>query len=154
MSESVRPGGFIVSEIVVLIAGSDYLRFSSLSHSVVFVTQGKTSINCDNQPHTVTIAEASYPAVLRYSAIPKLSQHAYLKAKVTNTADYPLPPVSGDQNLVVELIEPKYKADTETLKMNENKYLEWLFKLKPGQVAKVPFSFSVTYPKNKTVYGL
>ena len=63
-------------------------------------------------------------------------------------------PVSGDQNLVVELIEPRYKADTETLKMNENKYLEWFFRLKPGQVTKVPFLFSVTYPKNKSVYGL
>jgi uncharacterized protein (TIGR02231 family) len=206
--------------------------------SVVFVAQGKTSILSDNQPHTVTIAEVSFPAVLRYSAIPKLAQHAYLKAKATNTTSYPLLPgetniyldnafvasgtmdlvapteefwtflgvddaitvkyqllkryqkqdgvvgkktcivydylttltsnkkteetlvmwdqlpISNDQNLTVELIEPKYKADTETLKINENRYLEWLFKLKPGQEVKVPFSFSVTYPKSKTVSGL
>jgi uncharacterized protein (TIGR02231 family) len=206
--------------------------------AVVFVAQGKTSVISDNQPYTVTITEVSFPAVLRYSAVPKLTQHAYLKAKVINTTDYPLLPgetaiyldnafvakgtmglvapteefwtflgaddaiavkyqllkrfqkqegmigrktslvyeylmtltnnkkteeelvmwdqlpVSNDQDLVVELIEPKYKADTDTLKKNENNYLEWLFKLKPGQEVKTPFSFSVTYPKNKTVYGL
>jgi uncharacterized protein (TIGR02231 family) len=208
------------------------------STSAVFVPQGKSSILCDNQPYTVTIMEKAFPAVLRYSAVPKLAQHAYLKAKATNSTDFPfLPgttniyldnafvakgsmelvapseefwtflgaddaiavkyqllrrfekkeglagrktcvvyeyrmtvtnnrkteeelvmwdqlPVSNSQDLTVELIEPKYKADTDFLKMNENKYLEWYFKLKPGQEIKVTFSFSVTYPKNRTVYGL
>jgi hypothetical protein len=54
----------------------------------------------------------------------------------------------------VELIEPEYKADTDALKMNENKFLEWYFKLKPGQEVKIPFSFAVKYPKDQVVTGL
>ncbi len=62
------------------------------STSVVFVPGAKSTIQNDNQPSTVVITEMSLPASFRYSTVPKLSQYAYLKAKATNTTDYPLLP--------------------------------------------------------------
>ncbi|MFH0975997.1 MAG: mucoidy inhibitor MuiA family protein [Spirochaetota bacterium] len=63
-------------------------------------------------------------------------------------------PISGNEEIKVTLIEPEYKKDSDSLKINENKYLEWLFKPKPAQEIKVQFKFSVEYPKNIVVSGL
>ncbi len=205
--------------------------------AVVFVPEGKTTIKSDNQPHTVTIMSSEFPSSFRYSIVPKHSQHAYLKAKVKNTTDYPfLPgrtnifldnsfvaaskmelvapseefwtflgvddgisveykrlrryekseglnkktrmiyeyetvlknkkrtkeeivlwnqlPISNNQGIIVELIKPKYKEDTKTLKKNELDFFEWYFKLKPDEEVKIPFSYSVKYPRGKRITGL
>jgi len=63
-------------------------------------------------------------------------------------------PVSGNEEIRVALVEPDYRKDSDSLKMNEDKYLEWFFKPKPGQEIKIPFKFSVEYPKNIIVSGL
>jgi uncharacterized protein (TIGR02231 family) len=63
-------------------------------------------------------------------------------------------PISGSEEIKVTLVEPEYKKDTDSLKMNENKYLEWLFTPKPGQEIKITFKYSVEYPKNITVAGI
>ncbi|MBN1898389.1 MAG: mucoidy inhibitor MuiA family protein [Spirochaetes bacterium] len=63
-------------------------------------------------------------------------------------------PISNNQDIEVELLEPEYKKDSPALKMNEYKYLEWYFKVKSKQKIKIPFKFSVAYPRDKIVNGL
>lgn len=60
-------------------------------------------------------------------------------------------PVSNHKDIKVELISPKFKENTPNLKMNERKIIEWLFHLEPGQDIKIPFSFSVEYPRDKYI---
>lgn len=206
--------------------------------SVAFVVEGASTIGCDGEPHRVTVLEREFPATFRYSAVPKLSPYAYLKAKTRNETEYPfLPgasnvfldgnfvaraslalvapgeeywtflgideslkithkylgrfemteglfakstklmykylltarntkktaeelviwdqlPISGNEELVVKLVEPEYRKDTDALKISELKYVEWLLELQPGQEAKLPFTFTVEYPRGSTVDGL
>jgi uncharacterized protein (TIGR02231 family) len=63
-------------------------------------------------------------------------------------------PVSGNENIRVTLLEPDYKKDSEALKIDEHSYIEWFFRPKPGEEIKVPFRYSVEYPRNSTVRGL
>ena len=205
--------------------------------SVVFDIDGSNTIKSDNEPHLVTITIQEFPAGFRYSAVPKNSQYAYLKAKVKNDSDYPfLPgdtnvfldnnfvansflkavapteefwtflgvdesikveykfvkkfdetggffteknkkifeylikitnnkktqeeivvwdqlPISQNEKIKVKLIEPEYKEDTETLKMNEHKYIEWFFEPKPGEEILIPFKYSVEYPIGTKIKG-
>ncbi|NLG18316.1 MAG: mucoidy inhibitor MuiA family protein [Fibrobacter sp.] len=206
--------------------------------AVVFAIPGLNTINSDNEEHTVTIVTNEFPAHFRYSSVPKLSQFAYLKAKVKNNTEYsflPGPanvfldnsfvaisnmelvtpqeefwtflgvdeavkieyklinrlgrndgviskkekfvfnyqisvknnrkteeeiviwdqlPISGSEEIKVELIEPKWKENSSSLKKNEHEYLEWYYKLKAGESVKIPFKFSVEYPEGRTVNGL
>ncbi|MBD3421396.1 MAG: mucoidy inhibitor MuiA family protein [Chitinivibrionales bacterium] len=207
------------------------------STSVVFVPRGATTIKSDNNPHTVTITTHEFPAHFRYSTVPKLAQHAYLKAKATNSTEYPFLagptnvfldnafvanskmelvapteefwtflgvddaisvehkllkryrkqegiqsktrfiyeyriglinnkktseeivvwdqiPISNNEQIEVKLIEPDYREPTDALKMNEHNYLEWFFKLQPGQEVKIPLWFSIKYPKEVSISGL
>lgn len=205
--------------------------------SVVFAVGGANTVKSDNQDHRVSILIFDFPAKFRYSAAPKLSPYAYLKAQVKNTTEYPfLPgetnvfldsnfvsssalelvapseefwtflgidesmkvehkflkkyhkegligkkdtlvyeyliklannkkteeeivvwdqlPISNDQSIAVKLIEPQYKEDTDVLKKNEENFLEWFFKMKPGEKQEIPFKFSVEYPRDQRVAGL
>jgi uncharacterized protein (TIGR02231 family) len=205
--------------------------------SSVFVIAGTNTILSDNQEHQVSIMEKEFPAHFRYSTVPKLSQYAYLKAKVVNNSEYPLlegeaniflddnfvttsyfefaapseefwtflgvdetmkieykminkftenkafsskkkityeyeikvknnkqteeeivvwdqVPISENEDIKIELIEPDYKKDTDVLKMNNDKFLEWFFQIQPGKEITIPFKFSVEYPQNKIVSGL
>jgi uncharacterized protein (TIGR02231 family) len=63
-------------------------------------------------------------------------------------------PVSGNEEIKVTLVVPEYKKESAALKMNENNFIEWMFKPKPGQEIKIPFKFSVEYPRNVSVAGL
>ncbi|MBD3343658.1 MAG: mucoidy inhibitor MuiA family protein [Chitinivibrionales bacterium] len=63
-------------------------------------------------------------------------------------------PVSNNKEIVVSLIEPDISDKTKDIKMNEHNYIEWFFKVKPGQELKVPFKFSVEYPEGMQVDGL
>jgi uncharacterized protein (TIGR02231 family) len=58
--------------------------------SVVFTIPGKNSVKSDQDEHTMTILTKEFPAVFRYSSVPRLSPHAFLKAKVKNNTEYPL----------------------------------------------------------------
>ena len=206
--------------------------------SVVFEISGKNTIASDNLPHKVTVLIRDFPADFRYSAVPKLSPHAYLKTMVRNTSEFPLLPgktnifldnnfvanaalshvapgeefwtflgvddsikverkfvrkyqkeeglfskktkiiyeylteitnnkkteeelvlwdqlpITSQQDIAINLMEPQYDKDTPTLKKNELNYFEWLFKMKPGEKIKLPFVFSVEYPKEKRLTGL
>ncbi len=206
--------------------------------AVVFAIPGLNTINSDSEEHTVTIMATEFPAHFRYSAVPKLSQYAYLKAKVKNTTSFPLLPgsssifldnsfvsksemklvapeeefwtflgvdeavkieyklinrmrrnegviakkdrivfeyqinvtnnrkseeeiviwdqlpISGSEEIKVELIEPKWKENSSSLKKNEHDFLEWYYKLKAGESVKIPFKFAVEFPNGKNISGL
>ncbi len=64
----------------------------SRATSAVFVPQSTTTISNDNTESTVAIASLSLPVTLAYSALPKLSPNAFLKATSTNSSEYPLLP--------------------------------------------------------------
>lgn len=205
--------------------------------AVVYQIPNTASIPSDNQPVRVSITTQSFPGEFRYSAVPKLSPHVYLKTKVTNDSEYaflPGPgniyldgsfvgqsaldlvppgqefwtwlgidqgvtverklldrkegeagffggsksmtwryefeiknnkqtpitlsvwdqiPVSENDDITVELIQPKYSADTASLKMTSQKFIEWIYNLNPGQEVKTPFEFSVTWPEDVQVSG-
>ncbi len=63
-------------------------------------------------------------------------------------------PISQNENIIVELLKPKYEKDTDTLKKNEFNYLEWFFTLESGKNREIDFIFSVEYPKDVVVEGL
>ncbi|MBP7096602.1 MAG: mucoidy inhibitor MuiA family protein [Spirochaetia bacterium] len=63
-------------------------------------------------------------------------------------------PVSLDERIVVKLLAPAYSKDTETLRKLDGDIYEWTLRLAPGAEQKIPFSFTVDYPKGETVTGL
>ncbi|MDA3813626.1 MAG: mucoidy inhibitor MuiA family protein [Candidatus Cloacimonetes bacterium] len=63
-------------------------------------------------------------------------------------------PISQNEKIKVKLIEPKYKENTEILKINEHKYIEWFFEPKPGEEINIPFKYSVEYPIGVQIEGL
>ncbi|MBI5101247.1 MAG: mucoidy inhibitor MuiA family protein [Nitrospirae bacterium] len=73
---------------------------STSATSVVFEIKGRNTIASDNLPHKVTVMIQDFPAEFRYSAVPKLSQHAYLKTKVKNATEFPL--LTGSTNIFLD----------------------------------------------------
>ena len=63
-------------------------------------------------------------------------------------------PISQNEKIKVKLIEPSYKEDTEILKINEHKYIEWFFEPKAGEEILIPFKYSVEYPIGTQIKGL
>lgn len=63
-------------------------------------------------------------------------------------------PVSQNDEIKVELVQPKYSSDTDALKINSQKYIEWTYQLNAGQEITAPFSFKVTWPEDMQVSGL
>ena len=63
-------------------------------------------------------------------------------------------PISGSEEIKVELIEPKWKENSSSLKKNEHEFLEWYYKLKAGESVKIPFKFAVEFPNGKNISGL
>ena len=63
-------------------------------------------------------------------------------------------PISQNEKIKVKLIEPKYKENTEILKINEHKYIEWFFEPQPGEEIIIPFKYSVEYPLGMQIEGL
>lgn len=63
-------------------------------------------------------------------------------------------PASNHEAIKVVLEEPRYEKDTDDLKMNESKFLEWRFPLKAGAKQDVPFRFAVERPEDVQVVGL
>lgn len=63
-------------------------------------------------------------------------------------------PVPLDERIAVKLLSPAYSKDTEALRKLDGDIFEWTLRLAPGAEAKIPFVFSVDYPKGETVTGL
>lgn len=68
--------------------------------SVLFSIDGGSTINSNNIDTKVTITTNDFPAQFTYTAIPKLSLYAYLKAKVKNNTEYPFLP--GKSNIFID----------------------------------------------------
>ncbi len=76
-------------------AGVDSLGINS-----VFVIKQLATIKADNNAHQVAIFSKTFKAEMRYSVIPKVAEHAYLKAKVTNNTVFPL--LAGPANVFLD----------------------------------------------------
>ena len=68
--------------------------------SVLFEINGQHTIANYNEPHKINITSADFPVSFRYSAVSKLSQLAYLKAKTTNTTAFPF--LRGKANIFLD----------------------------------------------------
>jgi len=64
--------------------------------SVVFKVKGTSAIDADNVEHRVAVSSITMPAHFRYSTVPKIDPHAYLKAKAVNSGNHPLLPGSAN----------------------------------------------------------
>jgi uncharacterized protein (TIGR02231 family) len=69
----------------------------AMGTSYVFATPGVNDIPSDGEPHKIPIAFEKLAAQFEYTAAPRLKPHAYLRAKVTNTTEYPF--MAGDINI-------------------------------------------------------
>lgn len=77
------PGGPAPSPARPALAESASITTSTTS--TTFCIVGRQTIKSDNNDVKVTITQSQLPVHLRYSAVPKLDQHTYLKAKAINT---------------------------------------------------------------------
>lgn len=68
--------------------------------SVIFAVKGESEIASDNVEHRVAISTVKLPSTFRYSTIPKVDPHAYLKAKATNDGDHPF--LEGKANIFLD----------------------------------------------------
>ena len=68
--------------------------------SVFFAISGLQSVKCDGSESKVTIFQQEFPAHFRYSCVPKLTTHAYLKAKAINATECPL--LAGSVNVFLD----------------------------------------------------
>lgn len=68
-------------------AASQAAEVSSSATATVFKIAGKSTVKSDNQPVKVGIVSATLDCYPRYSAVPKLDGHTYLKVKAINTTD-------------------------------------------------------------------
>ena len=57
-----------------------------------FVIDRTADVLSDNKVAKVNITKQNFPTVYRYSSVPKLSSHVYLKAKAKNKSDFTLLP--------------------------------------------------------------
>ena len=62
-------------------------------------------------------------------------------------------PLSNHDAIKVVLEEPRYEKDTEALKLNEQKFLEWRLRLGAGDKLDLPFRFDVERPEDVIVVG-
>lgn len=63
-------------------------------------------------------------------------------------------PASNHEDIKVVFEEPRYEKDTDDLKLNESKFLEWRLPLKAGAKQDLPFRFAVERPCDVQVVGL
>lgn len=82
--------------------------------AAVFVIPAESDIPSNNQSSKVTIARETFDAYFRYSAVPKLSPHVYLKARIRNATDYVFLPGQSSifldnafvSNAYLDLVQP------------------------------------------------
>jgi len=79
---------------------SNEAGLDSLGTNAVFVIKELAQIKSDNNKHQVAIFNKTFGAEMRYSIIPKVAEHAYLKAQVKNNTSFPL--LAGDANVFLD----------------------------------------------------
>ncbi len=207
------------------------------SVAAVFEVKGASVIEADNVEHRVAVSRVSLPARFRYSVVPKMDRHAYLKAKAVNESESPLLegkanifldgsyvatssldlvapgeefwiflgadegmqveyklvqkytsyegligkttryrrdylitvknthsepeevivwdqiPISGNEDIEVDLIEPAYSKDTDALKIDEEQRIQWFRTVPPGETWEIPLQYRVETPRGMKVKG-
>jgi len=68
--------------------------------SATFIIPFKADIPSDNAPHKVAVTTIPLAGDFAYLTVPKLSEQAFLQAKVTNKSDYPI--LAGSSNLYLD----------------------------------------------------
>ncbi|VGO14528.1 hypothetical protein PDESU_03091 [Pontiella desulfatans] len=68
--------------------------------SVVFAVKGESEVVSDNVEHRVSVSSVTLPSTFRYSTIPKVDPHAYLKAKAVNKGVHPF--LEGKANVFLD----------------------------------------------------
>ena len=63
-------------------------------------------------------------------------------------------PISQDNDIKVELIKPRYEADTEALKKDEQNILTFNKEIAAGEKWEIPVEYQVVYPKDLKVDGI
>jgi uncharacterized protein (TIGR02231 family) len=63
-------------------------------------------------------------------------------------------PLSNNADIKVILLEPEIESKNNKIKISDYKFIEWFFKIKPKEKIKIPFSFCIEAPKDKSVSGL
>ncbi len=63
-------------------------------------------------------------------------------------------PITNHEDIRVVIEEPRYEKDSDFLRMNETKFLEWRLLLKGGEKKDVPFRFAVERPEDMDITGL
>ena len=68
--------------------------------AVVFTPEGVSTVDSDDVEHRIAVSSTILPAHFRYSAVPKLDGHAYLKAKAKNSSGHPF--LAGSANIFLD----------------------------------------------------
>jgi len=63
-------------------------------------------------------------------------------------------PISQHDDIKIELITPKYKDDTDEIKINEFQYIEWNYEIEENKEIIIPLKFSIEYPRDETIEGI
>lgn len=63
-------------------------------------------------------------------------------------------PIAQNQEIKIELIEPKIKENTDLLKKTDHGMVEWALTIPPSEKEILPVKFSVEYPRDETITGL
>ncbi|EAY29224.1 mucoidy inhibitor MuiA family protein [Microscilla marina] len=63
-------------------------------------------------------------------------------------------PASQNEEVKVELLKPMYTEDTDELKVDKLKAIEWAYTLESGKSLQIPFEFAITYPANVWLTGM
>ncbi len=63
-------------------------------------------------------------------------------------------PISQNQEIKIELIEPKYKEDSPNLKKSDLGIIEWSYNLKPAEKLQFDLKFSAEFSREIEITGL
>ncbi len=63
-------------------------------------------------------------------------------------------PVSTNEQIEIKLIEPEYREESESLKLDKQGMLEWHLTLEPGEEREIPLRFDVSHPPDTRLRGL
>jgi len=96
MEQNFDIDGFVIEDEMK----STGVKVNNNLTSSVFEISGVKTILADNQEYSVSISINDFPANFRYSTVPKLSENAFLKAKVKNTSEYPF--LEGSSNIFLD----------------------------------------------------
>ncbi|MFP4017280.1 MAG: DUF4139 domain-containing protein, partial [Halanaerobiales bacterium] len=63
-------------------------------------------------------------------------------------------PISENADINVNLVTPEIKKDTKNPVINNLKFLEWKYTIKPGEKIEIPFEYIIDYPKDVKITGI